>query len=63
MTDEVNQSDLLSVAEACKYLHISRSTLVRLKNAGSGPKHVQLARRVLYRKADLDAFISQNVSE
>lgn len=57
----MTESDLLTVNEALNYLRISRSTLVRLKLEGKGPKHVQQGRRVFYRKADLEEYINQNV--
>ena len=51
-----NQAALLSVAEAAKYLSISRSTLLRMTYRGLIPS-VNLLSRRLYSNNELDAWI------
>ena len=49
-------SRLLTVKETCSYLNCSRATLRRLEEAGVlVPK--RFGRKVLYDRADLDAYI------
>lgn len=52
-------SDLLTDKEAAKFLRLSTMTLWRLRKRGELP-FVQLATKLLYRKADLIAFIEHN---
>ena len=51
-------SQLLSVKQTCSYLNCSRATLYRLEEAGVlVPK--RFGRKVLYDRADLDAYIQK----
>jgi len=51
-------SRLLSVKQTCVYLNCSRATLHRLEDAGVlVPK--RFGRKVLYDRADLDAYIQK----
>ena len=43
---------------ACKFLHISQRTLVRLRNAKSIP-FTKLNKKVLYKKTDLNEFLER----
>lgn len=54
-------SDLLSVAEAVKYIRLSESSLSRMRKNNTGPKFVQMGTRVYYRKADLDAYVESQL--
>jgi hypothetical protein len=57
----VNPADqsLLSVAEAARRLSLSQSYLNKLRCVGGGPVFIKFGpRRVAYRPADLDAWIS-----
>jgi excisionase family DNA binding protein len=51
---------LLSVQDACEMLGISRPTLFRLIGRGE-LSVVKLARRTLFRPADLDALVLQSL--
>jgi excisionase family DNA binding protein len=44
-------------AEAAELLRLSERTLERLRVTGEGPRFVKAGRRVLYRDADLDAWV------
>ena len=59
---------VLNAGEAADYLKLSPSTLAKLRMVGDGPCFLKLtARRVGYRRSDLDAFLAtrvrQNTSE
>jgi excisionase family DNA binding protein len=58
---------LLSQREAAAYCGLSPRTLERARVTGEGPPYAKLGRRVLYRRPDLDEWISsrirQNTSE
>ncbi len=63
-TDAVWQPDTMRPCEAARYTGISQSTLAKLRMRGNrlrGPRFVKLAGCVRYRRADLDAWIDQNV--
>ena len=54
------ESSLLTVAEAARRLSVSASYLNKLRCTGGGPAFVKFGpRRVAYRLADLDAWVSQ----
>jgi len=42
---------------AATYLGVAAGTLQNWRAAGSGPAYVTIGRRVMYRTADLDAFV------
>lgn len=50
-------AELLTVEEAAKRLRLSTSTLNKWRVSGEGPAFVKLGRRVLYRAADLEAWL------
>jgi excisionase family DNA binding protein len=52
--------ELLTIPQVLGLLHISRVTLYRHVKAGKLP-HVKLGRRVLFRKADVEKFITSNL--
>ena len=53
------EQSLLSVAEAARRLSLSQSYLNKLRVTGGGPAYVKFGpRRVAYRMADLDAWVS-----
>ena len=55
----LNSLEILDSAEAAAYLRISTSTLAKRRIYGGGPAFIQQsARKVLYRRADLDAWLS-----
>jgi excisionase family DNA binding protein len=54
---------LFTVKDACQYLTMSKRTLERLGEDGSGPRRIKLSpRRVAYPKEDLDRWISERQS-
>ena len=53
--------DLHTQAEAAKALRLSERTLERMRLTGLGPAFVKAGRRVLYRQADLEAWIASQV--
>ncbi len=54
--EQVQHREVMSRQEACVYLGVSLSTMERLIRAGALPV-VKLERRVLIRKASLDAWL------
>jgi excisionase family DNA binding protein len=46
----------LSTSEAAVYLGLGKSTLDKLRLVGGGPCFISLGRRVVYDRADLDAW-------
>ena len=53
--------DLHTQAEAAKALRLSERTLERMRLTGLGPVFVKAGRRVLYRQADLEAWVASQV--
>jgi hypothetical protein len=50
----------LSVDDVTNELPIAKATLAKWRWNGSGPAFVKLGARVMYRRADLDAWIAGN---
>ena len=55
------QTIYLTTNEAADRLRLSPRTLERMRVEGSGPRFIKMARRVLYRIDDLDAWASSRV--
>ena len=55
------EDGLLTEPEAADLTRLSARTLERMRSTGTGPQYVKLGRRVLYRKADLQAWIGNNL--
>ena len=53
-------TELLTIHQVLERLHISRTTLYRHVKARELP-HVKLGKRVLFRKADVEKFITSNL--
>ena len=53
--------DLLTQPETAEETRLSERTLERHRLAGTGPKFVRLGRRVLYRLADVEEWIAENI--
>lgn len=49
--------DLLTTAEVAELLRTSTETLRYWRHNGNGPKSAKLGRRVMYRRADLEAWV------
>ncbi|WP_244512401.1 helix-turn-helix transcriptional regulator [Filomicrobium insigne] len=55
----IRNLDILDAAEAAAYLRTSRSTLAKYRCYGGGPIFIrQSARKVLYRRSDLDVWLA-----
>jgi excisionase family DNA binding protein len=52
----MDKDDILTKTQVQEYLKISRGSLSRLMTSGEIP-YFKLARRVLFRKADVDAWL------
>lgn len=50
------EKELLSQADLLEYLQIGRTTLFKLLKNNEIP-HIRLGRKILYRKADIDAWL------
>lgn len=57
MTLQTTPPPLMCVADAARYLGVSKSFLNQGRRKGHGPAYVKLGRRVLYARADLEAHI------
>jgi predicted DNA-binding transcriptional regulator AlpA len=60
---EVQETPLLNIEQASKYIQLSTATLARMRRDNNGPVFVKLGARVLYRKTDLDAYIESKISQ
>lgn len=60
---DVQETPLLNIEQASKYIHLSTATLARMRKDNSGPAFVKLGARVLYRKTDLDEYIASKVNQ
>lgn len=58
MSTTIPASPLMTTQEAADYLRTPRKTLEHWRYVGKGPKCGKIGRTVMYRLADLDAFIS-----
>jgi predicted DNA-binding transcriptional regulator AlpA len=54
---------LLSEAQTCELTGLAERTLQRKRLDGTGPRFVKLGRRVLYRRADVLAWIAANTHD
>ena len=51
--------EILRTDEAATYLGVSPQTLAKWRLTGDGPVYIKLGRRVRYRRATLDEFVSR----
>jgi hypothetical protein len=59
--DYLKTLDILDATEAAAYLRSSPSTLAKYRMAPGGPRFIrQSARKVLYRRSDLDAWLNEH---
>lgn len=57
--DKVAKLDLMTSKEAATYLRANPNTLAKYRMTGDGPTYIQQsARRILYRRSDLDEWLS-----
>lgn len=60
--DRLSKLEVLDPREAAEYLRSSASTLAKMRIYGGGPSFVkQNARRVVYRRRDLDTWLAGKV--
>jgi predicted DNA-binding transcriptional regulator AlpA len=52
----------LNAAQAAGVLGLAPSTLAKLRLSGDGPVYCKLGRRVVYRRADLEAWLESRVA-
>ena len=52
---------LLNQKQAAEVLGLSTRTVERLRLTGGGPRFAKLGRRVLYRPADLNAWVAAQI--
>ncbi len=50
-------SAVLNARDAAHFLGLAESTLAKLRLNGNGPVYCKLGRRVVYRRADLEAWL------
>lgn len=50
--------ELLNIDQAAAYLHTPVGTLYGWRSQGRGPACFKIGRRVMYDRADLDAFLA-----
>ena len=54
-------NEFLTDAQLCELLHVDDRTTLRWRTAGGGPPFVRIGpRRILYRRADLNAWLAAN---
>lgn len=53
-------SDYLTPAQVRTEFHIPERTQERRRYEGTGPKFVKAGRRILYRRADIEAWLAAN---
>lgn len=51
------ETDILTTAEAAKYVRLSQPTLERFRLTGAGAEYLKLGGAVRYRRCDLDAWL------
>jgi hypothetical protein len=56
----MNTNTYLTQREAAAILRLSERTLERHRLTGTGPKFMKAGRRVLYRPADIEAWVAAN---
>jgi predicted DNA-binding transcriptional regulator AlpA len=52
----------LTAGEAAKLVGLAPSTLAKLRLSGNGPLYCKLGRRVVYRRADLEAWLQSRTA-
>ena len=52
----------LTAGDAAKLVGLAPSTLAKLRLTGNGPLYCKLGRRVVYRRADLEAWLQSRTT-
>jgi predicted DNA-binding transcriptional regulator AlpA len=55
-------ADVLRASDAARFVQLSESTLAKLRLTGNGPVYCKLGRRVVYRLADLEAWLASRIT-
>lgn len=55
--------EILKTREAAAYLRHSERSLIRWRNARVGPPWIRAGGRIVYRRADLDAWLTRRTVE
>jgi excisionase family DNA binding protein len=64
MTTQTDPQELLTTQETAKLLKISYATLMTWRSAKRYPlRYARIGRRIRYRRADVEAFISNRTVE
>lgn len=53
--------EVLTTAEAARYVRLSKPTLERFRLTGEGPLYVKLGGAVRYRRAELDKWLESRL--
>lgn len=56
----MDPDELGRAAEVAKVLHCTESTLAQMRYKGTGPKFIKVGHKVLYRWADVRAYLDAN---
>jgi predicted DNA-binding transcriptional regulator AlpA len=56
------ESKVIQTKEAAQFVGLSESTLAKLRLNGNGPTYCKLGRRVVYRPADLEAWLQSRTT-
>ncbi len=59
INDSSSATDLMTLVETAAYLRTPVATLRYWRHLGEGPAGFRLCRRVVYRRADVDRWISE----
>lgn len=59
--EALEEKSVLTTRQAARYVELSPKTLETMRTRGGGPPYVKIGRRVVYRRADLDAWLSDRV--
>lgn len=58
LTSEADE--LITEAQLCARLHVTRRTTLRWRNSGDGPRYVRVGgARILYRASDVEAWLER----
>lgn len=60
MVDSLNGCYLLTTEEASALLRVHRSTLLRWRKVGGGPRFTRVGRFIMYTQEALDAWLAEN---
>lgn len=57
----MQESELLTTAEAATYLRLKPQTLTKWRSHGKGPYFVRIGGNVFYRLAELDQYVEAGI--